>query len=80
LPKKQKSAKQTIKQKMQNFITHAKLSMYARQIYLTEVTRGIVFVLLIDLVVAILIKRMVRKSQSLVDVASTAQRHVTQRI
>lgn len=65
---------------MQNFITHAKLSMYARQMYLSEVTRGIVFVLLVDLVVAILIKRMVRKSQRLVAVANTAQRHVAQRI
>lgn len=39
---------------------HAKLALYARQLYMSEVTRGIAFVLIADLVVSLMLKRIER--------------------
>lgn len=50
---------------MQALVLSAKLALYARQSYLGEMTRGIAFVLLADVVISIMLKRIERSRRQL---------------
>lgn len=50
---------------MHTLVLHAKLALYARQSYLGEMTRGIAVVLLADVVVSIMLKRIERSRRRL---------------
>lgn len=41
---------------MQTIVINAKLILYSRQLYLSEVTRGIVFVFIADLIVHLMLR------------------------
>lgn len=61
---------------MQALILHAKLMLYARQLYLTEVTRGIVFVLVVDFVVSLMLKRVERHRRRMLKQLTANRRNI----
>jgi len=50
---------------MQALVMHAKMALYARQSYLSEMTRGLALILVADAVVTLVLKRIERNNRQL---------------